>query len=184
VETHSFVALAPFAPRFPFETWIMPKHIFETVADPVTFEFNPFVGTGPYKLESYTAGKEIVMAKFDDYWGGWKDKPHFDKVVISIVPEAVTQQQMLEGGQVDLAAVIPLENVKQFKTNPKYTVWEEPTVENYLGLLNSLNLGNPVLRIQVNDTELLILETSHVSLAVIQQLARAVYLGFFLCFFF
>ncbi|MBS1243230.1 MAG: galactose-phosphate uridylyltransferase [Nitrospirae bacterium] len=25
METHSFVALAPFAPRFPFETWIMPK---------------------------------------------------------------------------------------------------------------------------------------------------------------
>jgi len=25
METHSFVALAPFAPRFPFETWLMPK---------------------------------------------------------------------------------------------------------------------------------------------------------------
>ena len=24
-ETQAFVALAPFAPRFPFETWIMPK---------------------------------------------------------------------------------------------------------------------------------------------------------------
>ncbi len=34
-------------------TWIMPKHIFEGVEDPVTFEFNPFVGTGPYKLHSY-----------------------------------------------------------------------------------------------------------------------------------
>ncbi|MEZ4580383.1 MAG: ABC transporter substrate-binding protein [Caldilineaceae bacterium] len=35
-------------------TWIMPKHIFEGVEDPVTFEsFNPFVGTGPYKLYSY-----------------------------------------------------------------------------------------------------------------------------------
>ncbi|MFN2140140.1 MAG: ABC transporter substrate-binding protein [Candidatus Promineifilaceae bacterium] len=37
-------------------TWIMPKHIFENVDDLVTFEFNPFVGTGPYKLHSYDDG--------------------------------------------------------------------------------------------------------------------------------
>ena len=37
-------------------TWIMPKHIFEGVDDLVTFEFNPFVGTGPYKLHSYDDG--------------------------------------------------------------------------------------------------------------------------------
>jgi len=37
-------------------TWIMPKHIFENVDDIVTFEFNPFVGTGPYKLHSYDEG--------------------------------------------------------------------------------------------------------------------------------
>jgi len=36
VETDSFVALCPFAPRFPFETWILPKThdpIFEDVAE-------------------------------------------------------------------------------------------------------------------------------------------------------
>jgi UDPglucose--hexose-1-phosphate uridylyltransferase len=26
VESHDFAALAPFAPRFPFETWILPTH--------------------------------------------------------------------------------------------------------------------------------------------------------------
>jgi peptide/nickel transport system substrate-binding protein len=132
-----------------YAAWIFsPKAVEAAAKDDKYFEKGVEAGTGPYKLESYTAGKEIVMAKFDDYWGGWKDKPHFDKVVISIVPEAVTQQQMLEGGQVDLAAVIPLENVKQFKTNPKYTVWEEPTVENYLGLLNTKRppLDNKLVR--------------------------------------
>ncbi|MEZ4634264.1 MAG: ABC transporter substrate-binding protein [Caldilineaceae bacterium] len=34
-------------------TWIMPEHIWADVEDPVTFEFNPFVGTGAYKLHSY-----------------------------------------------------------------------------------------------------------------------------------
>lgn len=51
-------------------TWIMPKHIFEGVEDPVTFEFNPFVGTGPYKLHSY-----------DDagYWTIWEKREDWDK---------------------------------------------------------------------------------------------------------
>ncbi|MBN2146414.1 MAG: ABC transporter substrate-binding protein [Anaerolineales bacterium] len=51
-------------------TWIMPKHIFETVEDPVTFEFNPFVGTGPYKLYSYDEG---------GYWTIWEKREDWDK---------------------------------------------------------------------------------------------------------
>ena len=51
-------------------TWIMPKHIFEGVEDPVTFEFDPFVGTGAYKLHSY-----------DDagFWTIWEKREDWDK---------------------------------------------------------------------------------------------------------
>ncbi len=53
-------------------TWIMPKHIFETVDDPVTFEFNPFVGTGPYKLHSYDpSGFWTIWEKRED----WQNTP-------------------------------------------------------------------------------------------------------------
>ncbi len=53
-------------------TWIMPKHIFETVEDPVMFEFNPFVGCGPYKLHSYDpAGYWTVWEKRED----WANSP-------------------------------------------------------------------------------------------------------------
>jgi len=51
-------------------TWIMPKHIFEGVEDPVTFEFNPFVGTGPYKLHSFDP---------DGYWTIWEKREDWDK---------------------------------------------------------------------------------------------------------
>jgi peptide/nickel transport system substrate-binding protein len=51
-------------------TWIMPKHIFEKVADPVTFEFNPFVGTGPYKLHSFDPA---------GYWTIWEKRVDWDK---------------------------------------------------------------------------------------------------------
>lgn len=53
-------------------TWIMPKHIFEEVEDPVTFEFNPFVGTGPYKLHSYDeSGFWTIWEKRED----WENSP-------------------------------------------------------------------------------------------------------------
>jgi peptide/nickel transport system substrate-binding protein len=51
-------------------TWIMPKHIFEGQADPITFEFNPFVGTGPYKLNSFDA---------NGYWTIWEKRADWDK---------------------------------------------------------------------------------------------------------
>lgn len=53
-------------------TWIMPQHIFEGVEDPVTFEFNPFIGTGPYKLHSYDpAGFWTIWEKRED----WENSP-------------------------------------------------------------------------------------------------------------
>jgi peptide/nickel transport system substrate-binding protein len=53
-------------------TWIMPKHIFEPVEDKVNFEFNPFVGTGPYKLHSFDeAGFWTIWEKRED----WESSP-------------------------------------------------------------------------------------------------------------
>jgi peptide/nickel transport system substrate-binding protein len=51
-------------------TWIMPKHIFEKVEDPVAFEFNPFVGTGPYKLHSFDPA---------GFWTVWEKRADWDK---------------------------------------------------------------------------------------------------------
>ena len=51
-------------------TWIMPKHIFEDVDDIVTFEFNPFIGCGPYKLHSYDPA---------GYWTAWEKREDWDK---------------------------------------------------------------------------------------------------------
>ncbi len=49
-------------------TWIMPKHIFEKATDPVKFEFNPFVGSGPYKLHSFDPqGMWTIWEKRDDW---------------------------------------------------------------------------------------------------------------------
>ena len=57
-------------------------------------------GSGPYTLESSKNGEQAVLAKFDKYWGGWKEG-QFDKIVIQKAAESSTRRQMLEAGEAD-----------------------------------------------------------------------------------
>ncbi|PMQ00769.1 MAG: peptide ABC transporter substrate-binding protein [Dictyoglomus sp. NZ13-RE01] len=48
----------------------LPKHIFEKVKDPVSFEFNPPVASGPYILKSYDPG---------GYWTLWERREDWQR---------------------------------------------------------------------------------------------------------
>jgi peptide/nickel transport system substrate-binding protein len=89
-------------------------------------------------LESYTPDAEIVFTKNPDYWGGWT-AGQYDKVIVSIVPEATTQQQMLEGGQADLVcACLPTESLPTFQADSNYTVVKDNSFFNYIAYFNTL----------------------------------------------
>ena len=122
-----------------YAAWIVsPKALDAFGADPKYWEKGVEAGTGPYKLESYTPDAEIVFTKNPDYWGGWK-AGQYDKVVVSIVPEATTHQQMLEGGEADLVcACLPTESLPSFEGNPKYTVVKDKSFFNYIAYFNTL----------------------------------------------
>ena len=121
-----------------YGAWIIsPKALQAATEDENYFEAGVDGGTGPFTIESYIPDQEIVLTRFDDYWGGWQDG-QFDKVLIKIVPEAVTQQQMLEGGEVDLVTRIPQENYDDFRNKPDYDVIVEPSFFNYVGFFNTL----------------------------------------------
>jgi peptide/nickel transport system substrate-binding protein len=134
-----------------YAAWIIsPKAIDAAANDPKYFEKGPGVdaGTGPYKLEAYVPEKEVDLTKFDGYWGGWNDAPHSDKVIIYIVPDEVTRQQMLFGGDVDQASLLPIETILRLKDDPNYTFYEVESSYNYLAYLNTLKppLDNILVR--------------------------------------
>lgn len=56
--------------------WIMPKHVFETVADPLTFRFNPPVSSGPYVLHSYDPA---------GYWTVWERRADWQRTPTGIL---------------------------------------------------------------------------------------------------
>jgi peptide/nickel transport system substrate-binding protein len=67
---------------------------------------NPFTpianGTGPFVLDHWTPGEEIVLVRNDNYWAG---PANLETVVISIVNEFGTRFAMLQAGEADTAAV-------------------------------------------------------------------------------
>jgi peptide/nickel transport system substrate-binding protein len=121
-----------------YGAWIVsPKALEAGAADETFWADGKSYGTGPYMVESYTPDAEIVFTQNPDYWGGWEAR-QYEKVVVSIVPEATTRQQMLEGGEVDLATALPVENLGTFESDPNYTVYTEPSFFNYVGFFNTL----------------------------------------------
>ena len=84
------------------------------------YEAKP-VGTGPFKLVSFTPSQEIVFERFDDYYyqpkNGFPEdrRPKFNRLVQRLVPEAATRAAALQAGQADLiqANLYMLEDIKK-----------------------------------------------------------------------
>jgi peptide/nickel transport system substrate-binding protein len=71
---------------------------------------------GPFKVESYTQGQSLTLAKNDKYWG---TKAHLDKIVYRFLPESVTQPAALQNNEVDLIYPQPqLDQVQQVQQLP------------------------------------------------------------------
>ena len=116
---------------------VSPKALDAAAANENYWSAGVDAGTGPYMLDSYTADQEIVLAQNTEYWGGWRDG-QYEKVLVQIVPEATTRQQMLDGGETDIVTSIPADSYATFAANPDYTVSTEPALFNYTAFFNTL----------------------------------------------
>ena len=131
-----------------YGAWMVaPKALAASAKNPHYFEKGISAGTGPYRLTSYTPGQQVVLSAFPGYWGGWKGA-HPSRLVFQITPEAVQQQQMLQGGQADLALSVPDTSYASFRANPGYRVVAQPSWNNYTAFFNVLRppLNNVLVR--------------------------------------
>jgi len=83
----------------------------------VTDATNPLLkimnGTGPFMLDHWTAGTEVVLTANPTYWGGQANKqPALKRVVIQDIPEWSTRFAELQAGDADIVYV-PVENRSQ-----------------------------------------------------------------------
>lgn len=108
---------------------IVPKAYLEEVGTE-GFIANP-IGTGPFKFVEGRLDDQIVMERFDDYWGGAPDlKPVgpacVEKAIFRIIPEASTRVAALLAGEVDIIQSVPSELIDTLAQTPGIQVKTAP----------------------------------------------------------
>ncbi|SCX18579.1 Hemin-binding lipoprotein [Agrobacterium sp. DSM 25558] len=83
------------------------------------------IGTGPYKFVSWTPKEQLVLERFDGYWGG---KEPWDKIIRKELPNDAARVAQLKAGQVDLIARIPASDVPTLEQDSKLTIVRQDSV--------------------------------------------------------
>lgn len=77
------------------------------------------VGTGPFKLKSFTPGAESVHVRNDDYWGG---APLLDEVQIIDFADAAAAVNAFTSGQIDCIVDLPFAQATAVKADSNFTL--------------------------------------------------------------
>lgn len=83
------------------------------------------IGTGPYKFVSWTPKEQLVLDRFDGYWG---PKEPWQRHVRKEIANDAARVAQLKAGQVDLIVRVPASDVPTLERDPKLTVVKVDTV--------------------------------------------------------
>lgn len=109
---------------------IIPKKYFEEVG-PEGFNKAP-VGTGPYRIDSWSVNQSLDLSAFDGYWGG---APPIPQATFRVIPEESTRINELVTGGVDIVLNLTPSRIAELEGNPDITITSKPSVLNfYLGM--------------------------------------------------
>lgn len=93
------------------------------------------IGTGPFRFVSASAGlDEVVMERFDDYYGGSPDLEPVgpacvEEAVFRVIPEASTRVAALLAGEVDIIQEVPPELFDTLAQTPGIQVKTAPSTQ-------------------------------------------------------
>jgi len=97
--------------------WIVPKKYIEKVGED-GFRKAP-VGAGPYKVVSVSAGNELKLEAFADYW---RKKPAVKYLVMRSIPDESTRAVAVKTGEVDVAYLFGGPVAQDLKRTPGVTI--------------------------------------------------------------
>ena len=81
-------------------------------------------GTGPFTLEKFANGEEIILARNDAYW---KEPAKLERVILKQVPEWGTRFSMMQAGDADLATVPPANRSQMDELVGAFQVYDPAT---------------------------------------------------------
>jgi peptide/nickel transport system substrate-binding protein len=85
------------------------------------------IGAGPFQFVEGQIDDQIVMERFDDYWGGAPTLPPVgpacvSRVVFRVIPEASTRVAALLAGEVDIIQAVPPDLINRLEQSPEVVI--------------------------------------------------------------
>lgn len=102
-------------------------------ADATDLQTNP-VGTGPYRFVSRSLQENVVLQRFDEYWG---EPAHIQDITLKVLADADSIVMNLEGGAVDMVARVSTTQAAELSDNFE-------VIEGTMNLVQAVYLNNQV----------------------------------------
>jgi len=120
---------ARFDPSFPtwlgfLSSFILPKAYFTKVG-PEEFARKP-IGSGPYRVVSFTPGSTLVLEAFDKYWKG---APPIKRAVFKMVTDPTARVAEILSGSTDITSEVPVEEFGRLSAQPGLKAVKQPIAD-------------------------------------------------------
>ncbi|MEM2393716.1 MAG: ABC transporter substrate-binding protein [Candidatus Bathyarchaeia archaeon] len=110
-------------------TAVLPKHIWEQVADPLSYEFiddpSKHVTSSAFIYDSFKAGEWWLFRKRQNYWKT-ESMPKIDGILLRYVSDFSLYPFMLQRGDVDITLPFPFYLLGQIVGKPNIEIWTFP----------------------------------------------------------
>jgi peptide/nickel transport system substrate-binding protein len=120
VRFHLEEPYAPLATFLAYTAGIVPKHLLDGKDINTASDFNSKnpVGTGPFKIRSYTSASDVVLEANPNFYFG---RSHLDTVDLKIIPDVNAEIAQLNTGGLDFATIEPFA-LAGVKGNPNFDI--------------------------------------------------------------
>lgn len=103
-------------------SWIVPRDYIQAVGGDEAFA-QAAIGTGPYRIIEMTTDNELVLERYDGYWG---ELPPAQNLIFRVIPEPSTRVTALLNGEVDIITNIPPDLISTMQGNAEVELKQVP----------------------------------------------------------
>ena len=119
-------------------SWIVPQRHIETVGEEEFLRTG--MGTGPFRFVSFTPDDELVMERYEGYWG---DAPTLRRLTFRVIPEVAARITALVNDEVQLITNVPPDQIATIADAENVEVRDVPLANVHVLVYNC---NNPLLQ--------------------------------------
>jgi len=151
--------------------YIVPADYLASLPNADAFAQHP-VSLGPYKFKSLApGGSELVLERFDGYWG---KKPGIKTLIFRVITEPTSRVNAILRGEVDLAVALPFPDVERLKKEPGLIVSATPVASPIYIRAYTTSKDSPIANVKVRQALSYALDTNAIVKGVLHGIGEPI----------